>query len=212
VLRARRILALSPHTDDSELGCGGLLARALEGGAEVYVAAYSSAAESLPAGAPRDTLRHECREALLRLGVEPECVLLRDFPVRRFAEHRQPILEDLVALRRELAPDLVLLPASTDVHQDHQVVHAEGVRAFKEATILGYELPWNHLEFRCQAFATLEPHHLERKEHALAAYRSQAALGRPYFAPGFAAALARLRGTQAKAPLAEAFEVVRLRV
>lgn len=211
MFRARRILALSPHTDDSELGCGGLLARALEDGAEVSVVAYSSAVESLPKGAPEDTLQVECREALQRLGVPRRRVILCDYPVRRFAEHRQSILEHLVALRRELAPELVLLPASTDVHQDHQVIHAEGVRAFKEATVLGYELPWNHLSFHCQAFVDLEPRHLERKEHALAAYRSQAELGRPYFAPGFAVALARLRGTQVKTPLAEAFEVVRLR-
>lgn len=210
--RAHRIVALSPHTDDSELGCGGFLARALEEGADVWVLAYSSAAESLPPGAPRDTLRHECRKALGRLGVPPDQVILRDYPVRRFAEHRQSILEEMVALRRELAPDLVLLPASTDVHQDHQVIHAEGVRAFKETTIFGYELPWNHIAFRCQAYAALERRHLERKERALAAYRSQVELGRPYFAPGFAEALARLRGTQVKTELAEAFEVVRLRL
>lgn len=212
MLGARRVLALSPHTDDIELGCGGLLARFLEGGSEVLAAVFSSAAESLPAGAPHDTLRLECSESLKRLGVPEGRVFLKDYPVRRFPAHRQEILEELVLLRREFQPDLVLLPAGSDVHQDHQVIHDEGVRAFKEVTILGYELPWNHLQFRCEAFAVLEPRHLERKQEALRAYRSQVELGRPYFEPGFVSALARMRGTQIKAQLAEAFEVIRLRV
>src|SRR5215471_19145559 len=125
-----RVLILAPHTDDAELGCGGTVARLLESGAEVSVAAFSTAEESLPAGSPAGRLRHEFVRAMALLGVKPECTLVYDYPVRRLSYHRQEVLEELVKLRRQLQPEAVLVPASTDVHQDHQVLHAESVRAF----------------------------------------------------------------------------------
>jgi LmbE family N-acetylglucosaminyl deacetylase len=210
-MKYRRVLALSPHTDDSELGCGGTLARLVDEGADVFVAAFSIAADSLPEGAPRDTLDLEFRQAVPILGVPPANLIVCDFPVRKFPFHRQEILEELVRLGRQVDPDLVLLPSRADLHQDHQVIHAEGLRAFKHLTILGYELPWNHIQFPAHAFVTLQPHHLELKWRALQAYKSQLQLGRVYFQPEFINGLARVRGTQVKADWAEAFEVVRIK-
>lgn len=51
-----RLLVLAPHTDDAELGCGATIARALEEGLTVHVAAFSIAEDSLPPDLPRDTL------------------------------------------------------------------------------------------------------------------------------------------------------------
>ena len=42
------VLILAPHTDDAELGCGGTIARFLEEGKKIYVAAFSTARASLP--------------------------------------------------------------------------------------------------------------------------------------------------------------------
>ena len=39
----RRVLVLAPHTDDGEFGCGGTMARLVEGGAEVRYVAFSRA-------------------------------------------------------------------------------------------------------------------------------------------------------------------------
>lgn len=207
----RRVLVLAPHTDDAELGCGGTLARLLEEGAQVFVAAFSNARESLPPDAPPGLTRDECQEAMRRLGLPEGNLLIYDYPVRRFPEHRQELLEELVRLRRQADPDAVLVPSAHDVHQDHQVVAAEGLRAFKERTVWGYELPWNQVSFSAQAFAVLERRHVEAKWHALTAHQSQIRLGRPYFQQDFVEGLARVRGTQVKAAYAEAFEVVRLR-
>lgn len=208
----RRLLALAPHTDDAELGCGGTIARLLEEGAQVYVAAFSTAKESIPPGLPLTTTEDEFREAMRRLGLPKEQVLLFDYPVRRFPQQRQEVLEELVRLRGSLKPETIFLPAPTDVHQDHQVIAAEGLRAFKEATVWGYELPWNHVDFAAQAFVTLQPRHLEAKWRALTAYRSQIDLGRPYFKRELIEGLARVRGVQVKAEFAEAFTVSRMRI
>ena len=50
--------------------------------------------------------------------------------------------------------------------------------------------------------------HLETKVHALAAYESQGF--RPYSSPGFIRSLATVRGVQAGATYAEAFEPIQL--
>ncbi|MFM1651929.1 PIG-L deacetylase family protein [Brevibacillus sp. B_LB10_24] len=209
-MRFQRVLVLAPHTDDAELGCGGFMARLVEEKTSVFVAAFSTARESVPEGSPHDTILREFYRAMAILEVPPDRLFVCDYPVRRFSDHRQDILEDLRKLRRTIEPDLILLPSGQDVHQDHQVLHNEGVRAFKDLTVFGYELPWNHLSFRTQAFVDLKPGHVQKKWQALQAYRSQIELKRPYFSEDFIQGLARLRGTQIKTDWAEAFEVVRV--
>ncbi|KAA8976809.1 PIG-L deacetylase family protein [Halospina sp. K52047b] len=206
------VLVLAPHTDDAELGCGGTIARLIEEGASVTVAAFSTAAESLPSGMPSDQLEREFKEGMSRLGVLPDHILVYGYQVRRLSYSRQEVLDEIVAMRRQLKPDMVLMPASTDLHQDHQVVHNEGLRAFKDITIWGYELPWNHIDFAAQAFMTLEKHHLEAKWHALEAYESQVAKGRRYFQRDLMFGLASVRGLQVNTNYAESFEVYRIRM
>lgn len=206
-----RILVLGPHTDDAELGCGGTISRLLEEGVQIHVAAFSTAEESRPPGAPVTQLRDEFLEAMRCLGVPDQQILVYNYPVRRLSDHRQAVLEELVRLKRELQPQLVLLPSGSDVHQDHQVLHLEGVRAFKDLGIWGYELPWNHVAFSAQAFVTLEKRHVDAKWRALRAYRSQFEMARPYFTWEFVEGLARVRGVQVRVPYAEAFDVMRIR-
>src|SRR5215471_12516242 len=208
---ASRVLVLAPHTDDAELGCGGTIARLLEGGAEVSVAAFSTAEESLPAGSAPCRLRCEFTRAMGLLGVKPEGTLVYEYPVRRLSYHRQEVLEELVKLKRQLQPEVVFVTASTDVHQDHQVLHAEAVRAFKDLTLWGYELPWNHISFSAQAFVVLDERHVESKWKALEAYESQLELERAYFSRDFIFGLAKIRGTQVREAYAEAFEVMRVK-
>ena len=43
------------------------------------------------------------------------------------------------------------------------MIAAEGLRAFKRTTILGYEIPWNNFDFAYQAYSALEQSHIERK-------------------------------------------------
>jgi LmbE family N-acetylglucosaminyl deacetylase len=139
----QRALVLAPHTDDGEFGCGGTMARLVEGGCEVRYVAFSIATRSLPPGFPPDTLAREVREATTELGIPESHLTVHDFDVRTFPERRQDILELLVALWEEWRPDVVFQPSHHDVHQDHQTIAQEGLRAFKRTTILGYEIPWS---------------------------------------------------------------------
>jgi LmbE family N-acetylglucosaminyl deacetylase len=207
ILRSARALVLAAHTDD-EFGCAGLVARLVEAGTEIHLACFSACEESVPAGYPSDVLRREVLDAIKVLGIPEERLYLYDYRVRHFPAHRQEILEEFVSLRKRLDPDLVLVPSSSDIHQDHGVVAAEGVRAFKHSTILGYELPMNTISFEHACFVRLEPRHLEVKRRHAAAYRSQQ--HRLYMSDAFISSLALVRGVQVNSAAAEAFEVVRM--
>ncbi len=207
MLVAKRILVLAPHTDDGELGCGGTIAKFIEAGSEVYYAAFSTADESVPAHFPKNQLEVEVREATSILGIKPENLLVFHYQVRKLNYVRQEILEELIRLRPIIQPDLVLLPSSNDIHQDHRTIYEEGLRAFKFCSLLGYELIWNNLGFSANVFVSLEERHIQLKIKALAAYRTQ--VGRPYMSPEFIKSLAVVRGVQSGRPLAEAFEGIR---
>src|SRR5512133_3157378 len=94
----QRVLVLAPHTDDGEFGCGGTMARLVEGGTEVRYVAFSIATKSLPEGFAPDTLAREVREAIAELGIPESYLTVHDFEVRTFPERRQDILELLIAL------------------------------------------------------------------------------------------------------------------
>ena len=203
----RRILVLAPHTDDGEFGCGGSIAKFLEEKETVYYVAFSTAKESIPPGMPTNILEIEVKDATKRLGITPENLIIFGFTVRKLNYVRQDILEELVKIRQDINPDLVFMPSPHDLHQDHYTVSQEGMRAFKNTTILGYELPWNNINFQTQSFIRLKQQHIEQKIHALEAYNSQKM--RQYSSRDFIMSLAKTRGTQVGVEFAESFEVIR---
>src|SRR6266536_1435730 len=204
----RRALVLAPHTDDGEFGCGGTMARLVEAGCEVRYVAFSIATRSLPEGFPPDTLAREVREATAQLGIPDEMLTVHDFDVRTFPEHRQDILELLVELWEDWKPDVVFQPSLHDIHQDHQTIAEEGLRAFKRTTILGYEIPWNNFDFAYQWYVALEHEHIERKVAALEHYASQH--HRRYANPEYVWNLARTHGINVNREYAEVFQVYRV--
>lgn len=204
----KKVLALSPHTDDIEFGCGGTLARLLEQGAEVHTAVFSLCQESVPEGFPEDVLLHEMHAAADVFGIPEKRRHIFNYPVRRFPEHRQDILEDLVQLKRDLNPDLVFTPSTRDVHQDHEVIAKESIRALRYRTLLGYELPWNNLDFPSQIVVRLTNEQMDEKTKALSCYKSQSF--RPYGEKEFFISNARIRGIQNKQDMAEVFEVIKM--
>lgn len=206
-LKDQRILVVAPHTDDGELGCGATIAKALEAGAEVRYVAFSTAKESVPPGMPENILEVEVREATRRLGIAAQGLYVFGYTVRKLNYVRQEILEDLVRIREQADPTLVFIPSLRDLHQDHSAVAMEAVRAFKNRSILCYELPWNNIDFSNQCFSVVTKEHLDRKVEALRSYNSQKM--RKYMDREFVFGLARTRGVQAGVEYAEVFEVVR---
>jgi LmbE family N-acetylglucosaminyl deacetylase len=189
------VVVLAPHTDDEVLGCGGTIAKLVERGYDVYVFAFSVGSAS----------HKEFNDSVHKLGGHP--ALFPALETRHFSERRQDILDFLINVRDKYKPAKVFLPASSDVHQDHQVINQEGIRAFKHSTIYGCEYPWNSFNFSNGCYSTLSPEHINKKILALTSYESQQ--DRIYFKEENIISLARVRGMQANVTYAECFEVIR---
>lgn len=208
MIDCNNVLVLAPHTDDGELGLGGTIHKLISMGKNVYYAAFSTAEKSVPEGFPRDVLKYEVKKATARLGIKPANLFIYDFEVRKLNYYRQEILEELINLRKKYRFDLIFIPSLHDIHQDHSTIAQEGVRAFKNVTVLGYELIWNNLSFNTQCFFQLSKENIDAKISALAEYRSQGL--RNYLSPDFVYSLAKTRGVQIGSDYAESFEVIRL--
>ena len=193
-----RILIVAPHADDGELGCGGSIAKFVEEGIHtIYYLAFASS----------DPTLMELKNALKVLEIPERCLFCDLYDIRKFNEHRQAILECLISHNRILEPDLVFLPSLNDTHQDHQVIAQEGFRAFKKSSILGYEIPWNNLDFSTNTFISIKEKHVRKKATSIYCHESQRE--REYVSEDFIYSLAKVRGTQIGVEYAEVFEGVR---
>ena len=201
-LTDRKILAIAPHIDDVELGAGATIYH-LNKTNEVYYVGLS-----LPPLIDSAVFLEEFRASSKILGLDPTRVLLRNFDPRNLFDVRIEILQLFFELNREMKPDVVLVPNSQDIHQSHAVVFAEARRAFKYTTILGYELPWNCMEFPMDVFITLDQEAVDAKVAAINAFSTQKS--RMFFSNDIVGDLARVRGKQIGREYAECFELVRL--
>ena len=195
---------MGAHTDDVELGCGGTLSRLLEEGVNVHVAVFSTVNPSNP-GWP---LAAEFMRSMEVLGVSRDNQFIDQFKMRELSTARQQVLDSLYKIKDQINPDLVFLPSQNDIHRDHSTVSKEGIRAFKNVTILAYELPWSNFDFKTQAFFKLKQSHVHKKITCLNAYDSQKQ--KDYMTPEFTMAASRMRGALINTKYAEVFEMVRL--
>jgi LmbE family N-acetylglucosaminyl deacetylase len=202
-----KILVISPHTDDVELAAGASVAKWLEEGSEVHWVTLSACHDSIPDGFPKDTLEREAIAAASVMGISSDRFRILDFTVREFQSERQRVLQTFYDLNREIAPDLVLIPALQDLHQDHSTVAQEALRAFKLTSVVSYDVVWNNIDFRSTMFVSVSETHIKSKIDALAKYESQK--HRPYMDEEFLRAQLRFRGTQGGVKHAEVFEVLR---
>ena len=202
-----RILVLSPHGDDAELGAGASIHRFIREGYEVFVHLLATK-EKFPDDFPIKDRLDEFESSMKILGVTKHST--GSYPVRELPDHRQEILEELVALRKDIQPDIVMIPSLNDMHQDHMAVAMEGFRAFNRyADILAYEIPWNTVGFNPAHFISVNKEDIDVKVNALQSYESQRILGRNYIDAEFVKAQVRFRGAQCGCVYAEAFEVLK---
>lgn len=200
----KKVLVLAPHPDDAELGCGGLISLLCERNIEVFICVFSLCEASIPKGFPKDVLAKEFKYSALSLGVAEKNLIIKKYQVRRFDQNRQDILEDIVQLRHDIQPDLVLMPSLDDTHQDHEVIAKQAMRAFKTIKLLSYELPWNQMKTDLNFFVSLKAEHIQAKMDAISCYETQK--GRAYTGD-FLMNLASVRGIMCGSEFAEAFNV-----
>ena len=143
------------------------------------------------------------------LGVKKENIILGSFETRRFLQQRQEILEFLIALKNEYAPDVVFVHSQADLHQDHNAVTQEALRAFRGTSVFGYDVIRSSQGF-FPAF--LGGDHRIRSQHrkmnCLAAYKTYA--DKYYFAPELTKAILIRNGALCERKYAEGFDILRI--
>ena len=192
------VLLLAPHLDDIELGAGGMVAKLSDEGSYIVYMGFYTPPE----------LRNEFHESARILGIDEAHLL--DFERRTFPDHRQEILQILYDYNESHNVDLVLIPATTDIHQDHQTVTNEAIRAFRRSTILGYEVPGNNIELHQSCFVLLNEKQVKRKVESILCYKSQFKIRGPKFTEEYTRSRIINYGVNIHTKYAEIFEVIKL--
>jgi len=205
----KKVLLLSPHTDDIEIWCGWLVSKLLREWSEIYVCVFSDCKESVPSGFELNTLRNEFYNSMKTMWIKYENIYFLDFKVRYFSDDRQSILDSIVKIWKEVNPDLVLCHNTYDVHQDHETVTKEAIRYFKNTSIFWYELNWNNIKVENQIVIELEKDDIEKKIECLNCYESQKSF-RKYFNDELIWAYAKVNWVKIRRDYAESFQAIRL--
>lgn len=203
IFGGRKLLFLGAHPDDIELGSGALLARVVDS-AEVLCVTLSDNQKN---PALRGLVEQQ-RRSMQVLGVPPSSVVVRDFETRNFPRDRQLILEYLYELHRQARPDLVLTHSPADMHQDHNVVTQEALRAFRGTTVLGFDVVRSSHGFFPHFLVEVGEAEVEKKILALAEYTTYR--DKYYFGGELTRATLARNGALAERPYAEGFDILRI--
>ena len=219
-----RILVVSPHPDDAEIGMGGAMFRMKEEGDRVTLAVCAGPGDLTMVHSgqtiPFEQRRKEQEAAAQVLGCGVEWLDLA--PASRF--DTVPQANFVSAFDRLFKQfDQVYLPLPS-YNADHRIVFEAGLAAFRpgkldKVGLFAYEQacsqclgepgqwPWG------RRYIGLTAYNLRAKKSALEAHESQiGARGDTIYGPVGIEALARLRGLEIGVPLAEMVYLLRERV
>ncbi len=195
------VLCLGAHADDIEIGAGGSILGWIAAGLQLEVDWCVLSANGQRAG------EAEASAAAFLSGAASSRVRLASFPDNRFPTHYDAIKDWLLAVRDEVAPQVILTHQRGDAHQDHREVCQLTWNLFRDHLILEYEIPkWDGDLGQPNLYVPLADSVLERKiELLLAHFGTQRS--KDWFQAETFRALARLRGIECRAPnqWAEAF-------
>jgi LmbE family N-acetylglucosaminyl deacetylase len=199
--RAFEVLVVGAHADDIEIGCGGTVLQLAAGGAPLRVTWVVLAASGV-----REREAVGSAAAFLK-DVEQTTVVLRSFRDGFFPGVWGEVKEVFEELKREVAPDLIMVPRRDDAHQDHRLVAELSWNTFRDHLVLEYEIPKYDGDLgNPNLYVPLPAATCERKvELLLEQFPSQR--DRRWYTPDTFWALLRLRGVESNAPsgFAEAF-------
>jgi len=197
------VLAISPHPDDVEFGCGGTLSKLAKQGHKIHLM-YMTLGEL---GGDPKTRRKEAERAasLLKANVHWGGFSDTQIPLSKETINRVESVMDAAK------PDLVFIPYLMDTHQDHRYTSRAATTAARyHRNVLYFEVPTS-VDFLPTVFTDVGPA-LKSKMALLRAHRSQVYLTK---VPGLsivenARSVAIFRGTQFRVKFAEGFLPVRM--
>ena len=203
IFYGRKVLFIGAHPDDIELGCGAFIAN-IAGSTEVLCVTLSDNQKN-PA---LQSVVEEHYRSMAVLGVPRDHDRVEAFETRRFPHVRQEILEYLFQLNRQFRPEIVFVHTKADIHQDHNVVTEEALRAFRGTTLLGFDALRSSYGFFPHFLVEVTERDMERKVQALMEYNTYGE--KYYFDPSVLRATLIRHGALAERPFAEGFDILRI--
>lgn len=199
----KRVLFLGAHPDDIELGCGAFLHN-IARKADVLCVTLSDNQQN-------PDLKHvktEHFDAMQVLGIPPEKIILGPFTTRVFPSSRQEILEYFLKLRKDFKPELIFTHSKQDVHQDHNTMTDEALRAFRGITVLGFDVVRSSHGFFPNFLVEVTEEDAKKKIEALSKYETYR--DRYYFNSELTRSIMIRHGALAERPFAEGFDILRI--
>ena len=199
----KRVLFLGAHPDDIELGCGALLHHIVKQ-TEVLCVTLSDNQKN----PDLKNVKDEHYEAMAVLGVSKEKIVLGPFTTRIFPDARQEILEYFLQFRKDFKPDLIFVHSKQDMHQDHNTMTDEALRAFRGITVLGFDVVRSTHNFFPHFLVEVTEEDVNKKIEALSKYETYR--DRYYFNAELTRSIMVRHGALAERPFAEGFDILRI--
>ena len=130
-----RVLCLGAHSDDIEIGCGGLILSLIKRRRPVDI---TWVVFSAPAQREREARRGA---AMFLKGAARTRVVIKQFRDGHFPYEGAAVKAVFETLKKDTTPDLVLTHYREDRHQDHRVLSDLAWNTFRDHFILEYEIP-----------------------------------------------------------------------
>jgi N-acetylglucosamine malate deacetylase 1 len=199
----KRVLFLGAHPDDIELGCGALVHQ-IAPQTEILCVTLSDNQKN----PDLKKVKNEHLQSMKVLGVQEEKIMLGPFSTRVFPDSRQDILEYFLKLRKDFKPDLIFTHSKQDVHQDHNTMTDEALRAFRGITVLGFDVVRSSYGFFPSFLVEVSEEDVNKKIEALSEYETYK--DRYYFNSELTRSIMVRHGALAECPFAEGFDILRI--
>ena len=199
----QRVLFLGAHPDDIELGCGALIHHITTMSDVLCVTLSDNQKNPL-----LKNVVGEHYKAMETLGVTKDKVVLGQFTTRIFQEARQEILEYFLKLRNDFKPDIIFVHSKQDVHQDHNTMTDESLRAFRGITLLGFDVVRSSYGFFPNFLVEVSEEDVNAKIEALSQYETYR--DKYYFNSELTRSIMVRHGALAEVPFAEGFDILRI--
>jgi LmbE family N-acetylglucosaminyl deacetylase len=189
-----KILCLGSHSDDIEIGCGGTVLRLAEEYPQAQFNWVVFSAESI-----RAEEAYQSAEQFLK-SIDSKVIDIQAFKDSYFPFVGAEIKDYFAKLKSNFTPDLILTHYKHDAHQDHRLIGELTWTAFRNNTILEYEVAKYDADLAVpNLYVYLDESKVEQKiANICKIFKSQCK--KEWFGEEAFKALMRIRGLESNSP------------
>jgi LmbE family N-acetylglucosaminyl deacetylase len=160
-----KIVAIGAHPDDIELGCGGLLLKAVRNGHNVYMYTLTRGSAS---GDPQERTKELIQSSKI---IGADGLWIDNFEDTHLSNSHD-LISHIEFIIRKTRADLVITHSLNDTHHDHRAIAASTIEAGRNVpNIMAYEIPLTK-DFKPQIFYDISDV-IDEKVELLNLFKSQ---------------------------------------